>query len=378
MDTNSIPTMFGDVAMSPVGPNDRVVYVSPLEYKISYLNNLPMDVVIGYRSGLKFKLPAQRNMFSNLLIIRVEVIIRDRNKTEIQSVLSALDNEITPELKAFRDAYSLQIQHNNAYGTITLIVDYTVDIIKLKRLGGTVYFQELDIVVSINDIMSCQPHPESKEGRDLQLLNAEDVSGDFIYKITLVDNLNKYGPRYISICNKIYRINTCQDSGKRDGIYITTNKAVGVDTIENDDDKAVNYFPIDSEELEIFKSYEEALTLGDSLTNRKQKLVEMELLTLEQKRELQDLKHQNELLLIEKNKEKLILEEERERHKYILEQMQRENEARIESERAKQKDYYENRSYNRKEQSEILKWAPTIIASVAAIIAAVASAYTKK
>ena len=371
MDNYTIPTVFGDVAISPVGPHDRPVYISPIEYKISYINNLPVDVTVGYRSGLKFVLNPQRSMFSSRLVVRVEILIRDKCKTEIQSILSAITEDSTPELKAFKEAYTMQIQYN-AYGNISLIVDYSLDIEKLRKLGGTIYFHELDIVISIDGISDCLPHPFSEEGRKLQLLcaNKED-NEQFVYNVKLIDNLGKYGPRDISIGGKVYKVETSKDGSKRDGVYITTNKAVSTDTVENTDDKEVTFYPIDSEDIELFKTYEEALTLGDSVTSRKKKVADLELIALEQKRELQDVKHQNELLIIEKNKEKVVIEEERERHKYILEQLRRENEERLESERARQKDYYDNRSYQRKEQSEIIKWIPSLITGAAVIIGAI-------
>jgi len=371
---NEIPTHFGDVSVAQVGPYDRRIHSSPIEYKVSYINNLPMPITIGLRSGLKFALPPLLSMRDSTLVVRVEIHISHLLKIDVQKLLSAINNESSAELKVMREAFIIQI-NETYHGGVNLIIDYSLDATTLRKFGGVIYYHELDCIISLKEYGETPAHPYSEEGRKLQLLdvNSTDCTGnDFSYSVKLVDNFNKYGPRFININSSVYKINTTKDSSKKDGIYITSNKPFSGDVEATDGNKSLAYYSFDSEEIKLYLSAEEANSLGDSLINRKQKITELEHTSSVQRLELQQIKHEHEIQILEKTKEKLVLEMEREALKAKLEEMRSDYENRIKMEREQQKDHYEEKSYKRKDSSELLRWIPAIITGISAIVLAVA------
>lgn len=366
-----INTHFGDVSAAPLGPHDLKGFFSPIEKKITYINNLSEPVTIGTRDGLKFVLSPQYNLSANGLIIRVEITINSTQKTDIQKVLSAVDDSAPQELKVLRETFAKQIKVVTHRASTVMTIDYTVHTNTLREYGGAIYFHEVDLVVSLLGFDNTPPHPFSEEGRRLNIINTstDNTEKDFFYSIKIVDNGEKYGPRYININNQVFKIDTVKDNSKKDGVYITRTKEFN-STLSDSNQKEHLHYSIDSEELSIFKSAEEARVYGDINTNRKRELAELEHQLNLQKAELQAIKSKNEMDMIERNKEKLILEMEKDTLKQRLEEQRQDYEQRLKYERDRQKDYFDERSYRRKDYSEMVKFIPAIIVGVGAIFIA--------
>lgn len=366
-----INTHFGDVSAAPLGPHDLKGFFSPIEKKITYINNLSEPVTIGTRDGLKFVLSPQYNLSANGLIIRVEITINSTQKTDIQKVLSAVDDSAPQELKVLRETFAKQIKVITHRASTVMTIDYTVHTNTLREYGGAIYFHEVDLVVSLLGFDNTPPHPFSEEGRRLNIINTstDNTEKDFFYSIKIVDNGEKYGPRYININNQVFKIDTVKDNSKKDGVYITRTKEFN-STLSDSNQKEHLHYSIDSEELSIFKSAEEARVYGDINTNRKRELAELEHQLNLQKAELQAIKSKNEMDMIERNKEKLILEMEKDTLKQRLEEQRQDYEQRLKYERDRQKDYFDERSYRRKDYSEMVKFIPAIIVGVGAIFIA--------
>ena len=366
-----INTHFGDVSAAPLGPHDLKGFFSPIEKKITYINNLSEPVTIGTRDGLKFVLSPQYNLSANGLIIRVEITINSTQKTDIQKVLSAVDDSAPQELKVLRETFAKQIKVVTHRASTVMTIDYTVHTNTLREYGGSIYFHEVDLVVSLLGFDNTPPHPFSEEGRRLNIINTstDNTEKDFFYSIKIVDNGEKYGPRYININNQVFKIDTVKDNSKKDGVYITRTKEFN-STLSDSNQKEHLHYSIDSEELSIFKSAEEARVYGDINTNRKRELAELEHQLNLQKAELQAIKSKNEMDMIERNKEKLILEMEKDTLKQRLEEQRQDYEQRLKYERDRQKDYFDERSYRRKDYSEMVKFIPAIIVGIGAIFIA--------
>ncbi|EKD22573.1 MAG: hypothetical protein ACD_84C00042G0001, partial [uncultured bacterium] len=273
-----IPTHFGDVVIAQLGLRDRRFGMSPVEYKMTYINNLPIPVTVVMRSGLKFVLKPEHSMTCNKLIVRTEIVVNQSARFDLQKFLSSIDSSSSKELIAMREALDFQIKENR-HGNATLTIDYALTYEKLKSFGGTIYFHELDIVISANNFESAMPHPYSKEGRDLEFIvgsKGRFQESRFSYEIEIIDNIGRFGPRYINIGNKIFKLNPIKNLQKEDGIYVLSDSETTGELVTGKRD--VNYFQFEEaeEKLGLFRTFEDARDLGDASSARKFEIAKME------------------------------------------------------------------------------------------------------
>ncbi len=368
-----IPTYFGQTRGTKADFRNRPMNRSPVEYRVSYINNLCVPVVIASRSGMKFTIPSEHSMTCDKFIVRVDIILSRSAKMDAQRLLSVVKDNITEEMKAMRESFTLQM--DNTHGGATITLEYLLSLKMLKEYGGTVYYNELDTVISLNDLEDVLPHPFSEEGRlaNIALLEKEsDTQPHFQYNIEVIDNLGKYGNRYINIGRDIYKIVAKKDKLKRDGVYIVSN--VAAVTGERDIDGITSrHFAFDKVEdlLGLYGSYEDAKNLGDVGTARKNEVLNLEHQVNRQKQEFLLTKNMYDTSLMEKEKEiKLLTIEREESAKALAEERARvEHEREMESRRLK--DYYESKSFIRKDDSETLKFIPSLIVGLGAVFMAI-------
>lgn len=366
-------TFFGDPRIAQPRMNEFRNSISPVDYKVSYINNLHEDVVIGWRSGLKFTFEPERNMTSNVLVIRTEITASRKVKKDLERILSVVGDSATNELKAIRQAYTGQVQ-DLGYNQVKLVLDYTIAYEDLKKHGGTVYYHETDTVVSLSSATRDPVHPHSDTGRRIAAVSgvkSKHDCGSFYYDIKIVQNDESGCSRFLNFASEIYKIDSHKDPDKRDGVYVV---AVTPRSNHNETHKdTVNYLSLEQAEqtMGLYRTYEDALTLGDPEAARKKELtrLEHELAVLKRDNSIESQRHEMELIKAkgEAEKAKLELEEKetllrrtRENHDYEMNLL-----------RMRDKDYYEQRSYQRKDNSEFLKAIPTIMVGIASVITAV-------
>lgn len=376
--TTSMTAHYGDVRRAVLGPIqfDRRFNTSPVRIQVEYLNNLQKEVVIGLRSGLKFRLPPVPDFQSNRLIVRVTLEFNQDVRFDMARVLSVVNETMSMELNAMRDALSVYVEdpYQNRLGNIVL--DYSVGLDQLMQQGGTLYYHELDCVMSIEAFDEVPPHPYSEEGMRQQvmatsLINQTDSCG---YAVEIVDPTGKYGKRYLNIGGRIGEITPITtDHARRPGIYILSNRFegngfnVGVKT---------EYYSLDTpveDTLGLYRTYEDAKYNGDQANARKERLAKLDLEIQQQKKENQ---HQQQLYEQEMLRKEDLIKELQRQHEAKLQELKEEQlraDYAREAERQRLKDYYEDRAYMRKDQSEVVKILPTIVVGIGAIFLAIKS-----
>ena len=372
MRDQTIPHHSGMSMTAPIGPIDRRFGLSPIEIKNSFINNLKCPVIIGLRSGLNFTLPQRFELTSDLLVFRTEITIFHNAMDDIQRVLSTVNEKSTKELKLLKEAFSHQLGKKHLNNSAVLMIDHTLSYAELEALGGTIYYEQLDLIVSLNHISNAPVHPYSQEGI-LDRLNKETETIDgFNLTIEIVDNQNKFGPRYINIGSKTYKIKTIKNSERLDGVYVVGNNNITndnmLDIIES------KFFPMEDAEtvLGLARTYEEANNLINNIVDqRKQYISELEYNETMQKIEAQNTRHTQELIELERQKEVQVLTREREKHSEELKQIREKFDHELKMSREQVKDHFENRSYVRKDESEMLKMLPAVIIGIGAVVMAV-------
>ncbi len=324
--------------------------------------------------------------FDEKMLIRVEFRIRNATVAAIKRQLSLLANEDDEALYVLRDAIE-NSKITPVAGHIKVCLEYSLTLLELKNYGGTVYYGELDLVVSLNPPETVIPHPHSERGRraSIATISASDKDPKaFGYSILTVDNFSQYGPRFINIGGNVYRVNPVQDFAHKDGVYLTSDRPVNGDLfmpiVEN-----VHYsFEAAEEALGLYKTHEEAETLGDLGTARKEVLAKLEQANLVMSKDLAHLKQRQSIEQAEADRQRQEMEAAHNREKLTLQETLatkeaawKEQEIQAEKRKAELKEFYENRSLARKDSSEVIKVIPAIILGIGTIGAVLWKIFSK-
>lgn len=397
--TDGITVMHGNPKMAPIGPNDfnlnnNNFTVGSIVQKTTYQNNLSEDIVVVERSGLRQTIkPNNHTTYNKNFIVKTEFIIKLDAYKELELLFSDFDYvENNNILKQIKESYFMQIGNKNLSGMTITIID-TLNTEDFKVSNGNIYLSNSDIVVSTYSLLNAAAHPYSPTSISNDSFKDLNEHNNISFNIDVVDNSDSIGNRFILIAKEIHTLVPKKNIGKINGIYITklekdlTGKTKKIiKTTRYDFDKA-------EEALGIYKTKEECISGGDIKTLRKEELTKTEHINsiskLHIERELNELKSKSEKEIhelksnnLKLEKEKIKLEEESRNRKEELSILEHEHElklhkqqiemqetiiknkyleAELERKRVEMKDFYEGRSYQRKDINDFLKWIPAIL-----------------
>lgn len=358
---------FGNPQLSGTVPEDRQNAHSPLEIRTHYFNYTNRQVSVALRSGMKISIPPAMNTVRRDFVVRLELIMKNTVKTNADKAFCAVGEESSPEMKILRDAYAVA-RNKVRFGNITLFLDYAVSWETLVENGGSVYYHDLDVLLSNLEPDSMPSHPYAWDGHNNLLLDVQHTQLQgfgFGYSVKLVDNARKFGDRFLNIAGKVYRVPTQVDPTTRDGVYLVSNQPVVGDF--SPIDAAVKYYPFDraEEEVGLYRTKEDALNLGDLATARKEEITRLEHTVNIQKVELQASKaksDRDELTL----KESLAIAE---RRRIEVENLMADINHGRELEKTRVRDFYEEKSHKRKDTTEWVKFIPAAVVGIGSILA---------
>lgn len=361
------------------------------ETTTSYKNGLPYPVTIVLRSGIALSVPPITGNWrdTNNFTIHVRYRFAKNVKIDIHRILDDVDENSDDERKALklalRDAKTtLGSTHNEC------VVTYEVFKHDLETNGGSIFLDQLDICITADNGKNTAIvlHPDSIEGKREQIRAV--VGEGFNFKLEINDPHNLYGERFINILGLVYRIKVTRDTTRPSGVYKTSTATI------DDPTTLSEYFTFDdvSTKIQLFHSAAEANALGNISEQRKK---ELEDLQYSYKVDLMNRDNAHKTILLELEREvnrykteKLTnettlarLQAELKEKEIVYETAAKERDARLkerevqyarekaerEARLSMQKDYYENRSYDRKDSSEIIKWIPPMIVGAGLILA---------
>jgi hypothetical protein len=363
---------YGDPAVTQLSLRDLATSASMMSIKKEYFNHLSLPVTVKERSGLTFSLASNPVMGRNEFVIRMTLVIHSAMRDQVHRFLCSVNDESNGTLKATRDAFNMRVIENKN-GPVTIVLDYTINLNEMQNYGGTVYFSEIDTLLSISSVGDAPNHPYSSSEASALLennLNTEDYS--FVHAINIVDNLGLFGNKYVQFGGSIYPVPSKKNPEMRDGIYIVGNKAMMTNSAEGNVE-VQRYDFHDAERLNLYNSFEEARAAGLTETTKKHELTYMEHALQKSKAEQQAFKQQHEKEMQEKEA--------------IIKRMQIENDRVVEELRVGKlkldqsrelelmsaKSVSEHRSYDRKDSSELMKFIPAVIMGLGATFLAIKS-----
>ena len=346
---------------------------SPVEHKISYVNNLPHDVTVGWRCGLKFTVPPTPSLRNNTFIVRLEITLRQSAVRQLEEQLGFITEQSSNEMRALKEAFLRRNQENNYWGA-TLVLDYPLTKETLNEYGGSVYFDELDEVFSLLPYDAVPEHPYSEQGRLAQVAVVgpkQSDAADFFYSMEIIDNLGKFGDRFLNLNGEIYRIHPQKSNTRRDGAYLFYGNRVINNVLEPERNYRFFDLSVADETLGLYTTYTDALNHGNLAKNHEAELRAMEMSTQKLKAAAQEQRQRFDIQLLEREKEAKRLQAEldkREReHKAAMADFEQRNAI----ERTRVKDFYDDRSHQRKDTSEAIKFIPALVVGIGAALLAI-------
>lgn len=316
-------------------------------FTVRYFSNFNKELLIRDRHGISLIMPANPDGQEEKLIIYYERKVCYSVKNNLSLLLNDFKKQYE-QLNIVKKSFNLNFDINKN-GDVNFILTYIITNEDLVRNNGFVYYNDLDIIVSLLPDQDTPPHPYSEEGRVSNLIifdqfEKEHKTNNFLYTIKIVDKQFLIPDQYINISGKVFKVPICRLSDEKDGIYVGcfTNKTQPIDHTP--------YYGIDDGKkiLNLFNSKEEAITLGNVEYLSKEKAIKIENELTEKKLELAKLKNENEELKTEYSKieHKLHLEKEALKYKYDI------------------------KTIERKDTSDSVKFIPAIIAGVGAVFGA--------
>lgn len=345
-----------------------------------YINNMGRPVRLKLRSNMEIAIPAvmahQTYSRDKQFIVRQELVVKPLCVEQMHKYFLHLPENDTGALKCFREAY-LKV-YDSQRGPfknreLRCVVDYVFTEYELDGTNGIFYYDELDTLFKFGSEPFDVPHPHSFAGRKLAseepISELRDKHG-FVFWVEIIDNLGKYGDRYIPICNQVFKIPARTDKNRPDGLYIVSSKPTNGKIAPEEISTKYYRFEDVEKELGIYPTYEQAMSYGDVILTRKRELAEKEHAIALERQAFQQAKMRYEADLEEKNRRLREVEHERTMLTRSMDDLRTQQGALLEMERLRLRDTMDRRTSERKDASEMIKFIPTILSAVGMILMA--------
>lgn len=354
-------------------------YTTSFNVDYQYVNGFSRPVTIVDRNGMRVVIPPSKSPGMGDFMVRVTITMGRDVNVNIDQLL----NSTCAATRTLAEVISKGSQtHRN--GGPKSEVEFRVGFSDIESRGGSLFLNNLDVVVSVLQGHLVPHHPRSEAGvrNDLVETNpAINNVGSFGYSIQIVDNGSFFGDRFININNLIYKVPTTKNPDMKDGVYLSSSGPIKGDySLAPPIAKRFTFSEAD-EALGLYRTVDEAMSLGDVHAAKEKELKE---LSIHVKNEEQRLKEQKLQREAEFDRRKNELERERaeadahrkeeehrisQRHTRLKEEIaELEHQRSMEMIRAK--DGYEHRSMQRKESNEIVKYLPAIFTGLLALFVA--------
>lgn len=355
--------------------------IGPITTTTTYVNNLPIDIVVVDRSGFRHTVPSTYSAFDPTFSIHVMMRIRHQSVNEVRKFLSFISTDNNQELKIIKEII-LDQNEQRFYAGLSVCICHRVTLEEIKDNNGSIYINSKDIVLSSASLINAPAHPYAEDTISDNFFmgtnNLDQELGCPTTKIEIVDNNLIIGERFVLVLGAVRKIIPKTDIKRDSGVYVTTLEP----NVVNDSGYSIITKRYELDEMEssllIFRTKDLAISSGDAAGVRKEELIRMDhannLLKQEfikQKQEfdfkLHELQSEKSIETLELEKENITLKRQNDRleHEREIDKAERKDYYdRISQER---KDYYEKTSQGRKESLDIMKFLPAAIMAMGAI-----------
>lgn len=360
--------------------------------RTTYINYTFQPIYVMQRSGLAFTVENKPNRLTNHFLIRTEYTIPSLAFNELIVLLSKEINKLEhPDLFAMKELFFLSYESiTSQHCGMKIAVDTIVTHEELKK-KDILYIYNHDILLSITPYNQEICHPFNSY--DMLRIRYNEIikPTGTNFTVEIVDNENILGDRYFYAADRLFKVMPFRDNTRVSGVYFIVNdytlKEPNVETIFYDISEA-------EKSLGLYKTKESALTCGDTKLARQEEVARLVHESSLNKIEITQLQ-QTHAFEIEKIKAKAIekdnerklelleFEAAMKRHEtenrlieaaHLREKQAMEKEAQIlkhayDQRKLYTEDYFDQRSYRRKDTSETIKTIGIIVAGALSLMA---------
>lgn len=373
-DVEPVDTNFTDVN---VGNPNQFPGNSQLTIGLQFYNSSGQDLIVVTRQGAEFIIPhLGQYPYKGLQIVKEYQV---GSEVAIDTTHMLDDPGETPTVDIIAEEAALHRNPNRTFtgfNTSQHKVDYKISKADLSRCGGSLYFPALDLTIYIKGRVKRTVHPYSVRGSRAAIArNTFGLQYDkgIHFQVRIIDNEGTFGPRFINLGGKVFRVNPEIDRSTLSGVYVANTPSINSEAEQPAKDREVKhyFFSNVSEDLHLYTTYVDALTLGNPETilkekseQRKAALAEMDYARAQAQREVERERDELRVRLQQMQDEA----SERELRNKSVQHEQELQELVAKRTVAEVKEKYQIASYDRQESVEVLKYVPALVVGVGAIV----------
>ncbi len=197
----------------------EVVY-APYETRTQLINDSPRAIRVATRAGLKFILEPRFNPKTSIQELKARTTIGISADVQYQ-LLGMFSRAETGERRAvIQEAMKIWANWTRMRPR-PLQAEYVISQDLMISSGGALYVKELDYAFTfdLQDETFCHPYSVEAGLRNIAEIYTDNPDDQYVLSITIVDNAEKIGPRWIKDAFGVSRIEPVK-SDKSDGFYI--------------------------------------------------------------------------------------------------------------------------------------------------------------
>lgn len=249
--------------------------------------------------------------------------------------------------------------------TVGMVRSFYVDESEILR-AGYVYIQECDLLISFNEDVILEHHPQSNEAwSTADIRSKKEVQGAYGTVIRVVDNDNLRDAYYYYSAKRIIEVKPIRDTTKESGVYFCEMKCVNGKTYL---DEVFMSFQEAEENLGLYCTQEEARTYGNPELISKNDELKYKAELESNRRRIQELSLDIESMNQDFERRRLQFEAELSAAKHIstlrkekIQEQAEERKDRYDAKEKKRRDHFDKKEKKRKETTEKITLTTKII-----------------
>lgn len=361
--------------------DDFTLPFAVLQYVI---NSTVENITVVNRANLAYTSPMQSGGYNGANTFSVRNIYRFKGRQGIVTTINNLQRyfatygNTNEELKIVKDVL-LKICDDPKANSAEVAIEYSFSYAELKE-HGKLYCPNTDNLICLGIYNPSHIHPFSHEGKAYNeyynFVDSRKVSGIFV---EIIDNESTVSSRFMHVAKEVFELPVHKDPQRASGVYFT--RAVNDRLNQTHLHPEFIDFTEAEEKLGLYKNKEDAVSGGNPEIlikrehnelerkledlRRNNNILKEELKTKELQRDeqLAGIKHQHELEQARSNREMAELQIQLETSKRTNAMLNEQLAARS----AVRTDYYEHRSSDRKDSSELIKSGLLVVTSALAL-----------
>lgn len=323
---------------------------------VSYFNTSGRIVTVSDRLGMKVEVHSDNSNASSSFVIKIEYVLLPAQREYFEREVLQHKDEDCYLLIKLKEAYKrdVKLKRIHRFTTMNLSIELGIDLDGIDKLGGSVYLEDLDIVLSTMTCDKAPNHPLSLNGSLKSVAARSNQTTGYQYLYVCNDDFDNADPLYCVLNDAVFPINPSVEPTMRNGLYVTLP--------EDKHGNRETYFYSTVEEvkndIDVIRVFTDEYSAKEYIGNN----VSMSLKIAEIKKQTEEVsakvsldKADLDITKVQADREKLLADKE----KLIADR-----------ELATVKNNYEHQSHVRKDTTEVFKHIPAVILGIAAVVGA--------